>query len=770
MQDSEAVNLFPTLYDISSFVNRDHPKLHPESLAYTEYWENHERKAIEGMWGNDTDGINGGWRFMPGNLYYYINLCKIILEEKGTTTKANPYLRDVEWMLSYGWLAARKFSGFVDDLNISCHRILAKIHKEGIESLTPKESVTFQMIELDLRKPDGSLKEYELATDYLYRTHKVPLGKPLYQNESLNFFVLGSRGFGKSYYCANAVIGHEFNFYGKKFMDESYLIDPSPVEIFVGAATAAKSGDLLAKFAMNQEHLKTGPGAYGASKDFIPGYFTNNTSGTLSTNATKPYKHEYEEKVNGVWISGGSGTSIKHGVYTTENPQAAAGTRPSVMVIEEVGLLPNLLTVHGSNETCQIRDTKFGSSFYIGTGGNMDKIVESKLVFYDPIAYNFVPFPDLWEGNATPIGFFMPSYYVDNTFKDKNGNTDVKTAYSQEMYERSIREKASTSNALTEYMMARPIVPSEMFLSAKNLFFPVALLKERVTQLIKNPPKFSTGTLEFIPGSGNKEVKFVIDHSLKPIQELNLKSDTDTAGALVVYEHPSDYTDRFRLKKPLYKIVYDPVKDDGFGTSLASIIVYKGHIDDSWKGERDTLSNDIVAEYIGRLERVEDIHEVCAKISLYFGGRIMVENNLPDFIRYCRLRGLTGILQPSPYQAISKIIKNPGRKYDVGVTMSKNLNVQCEQLINDILNEDYLVPGTDKIVEWLFKIKSVRLLLELISYNRDGNFDHVSGMKLLALWIKNEMEYTSIPTDREDTYRKKWNDDLFRLIKGRAYA
>ena len=753
MEEDKPIELFPELFNIKDFLCNDHPTYHPDTQQYMAYWKEQEKRCLEGMWGNDSNGDKGGWRYMPGFLYYYINLCMIIQEKDLNTTTIEPMLRDVEWMLSYGWLTARSFSGFINDEEFTCHRLVEKLEKG--EELNPKDKKLFERYEPNLRRPDGKLKKYVYAIDYLYRTHSKPLGKPLYENNALNFFVLGSRGFGKSFFCANAVIGHEYNFYGKRNYDSTYLVNPSPVEIFVGSAIAAKATDLLDKFKLTQEYLKTGPGSFGTVEDFIPGFFFNNSTGTLGAAVKKPYTHRFEVKENGIWKTKGTGTVIKNGTYTSENPQAAVGTRPTVMVIEEVGLLGNLLTVHGSNETCQIRDNKFGSSFYIGTGGNMEKIIESKIVFEDPEAYNFVQYKDQWEGREKPIGFFLPAYYVDNDFKDVNGNTDVQASFNQEIYERELRKKAKTSNALNEYIMSRPIKPSEMFLSAKNRFFPVAKLKERVQQLMRNPAHYTTGTLEYIPGSNKQEVKWIPDSTLKPLDELSLHSNQDTSGAIKIYEHPPDHFEKYRLKRPFYKIGYDPVKDDEWGTSHASIIVYKGVVNESWAEESQAMQNNIVAEYIGRLEKVEDIHEICVKLCLYFGSRVMVENNLPDFIRYCRLRHKSFLLQPSPWEAITKIIKNPGRKYDVGVTMNKTINVQSELLINDWLHEDVTV--NNQITELLYTINSIRLLLELINYNREGNFDHVSALKLLVLWIKNEQEYATAKYDEKEHYMEAWN-------------
>ena len=82
----KAVKLFPDLHNIKPFINREHPEHHPDSLAYSTYWEQQERRCLEGFWGLDKKDNIGGYRWMPGNLYYYINFCVIEDEdERGNT-------------------------------------------------------------------------------------------------------------------------------------------------------------------------------------------------------------------------------------------------------------------------------------------------------------------------------------------------------------------------------------------------------------------------------------------------------------------------------------------------------------------------------------------------------------------------------------------------------------------------------------------------------------------------------------------------------------
>lgn len=760
------VRIFPELFDIKDFLVTDHPVYHPDTTAYTKYWEEQERRCLEGHWGADFDTLgNGGHRWAPGCLYYYVNFCEIADEDEEGNTVANirPMLRDVEWMFGYAWTAARGFSGFSMDPTRSCALILRKIEREGIDALSSKEVRKIKRIKERITKPDGSWKTYVDPIDYLYNTHDQPLGLPLYDNDARNLFWLGSRGTGKSYSAGNMVIGHEYNFFGKKYFDNNYLVDPAGVEIFVGSALGTKSSDLLKKFSHTQEILKKKYGAWGSDNEFIPGYFSLNSNGSLQpNNSHSPFRHQYKYSENKIWMTGGTGTKVHHGVYTVENPQAAVGTRPTVMVIEEVGLLKNMLEVHASNETCMIRRNKFGSALYIGTGGNIEKIVEPQIVFEDPESYNCLGFKDVWEDRMKPIGFFMPAYYVDSDFKDEIGNTDVEAAFAHEMAERKKREGSNNSYALDGYMMARPLIPSEMFLSRDARVFPVTMLRKRLSEVLGKELFKLRASIGSLHWKGDDVVwREDVNRKMHPIVDLNIEKYLDVTGAIVVYEHPDSNTPQATYRRSLYKVVYDPVKDDNGGTSLASILVYKGVPKNAWNAG---LVDTIVAEYIGRYDDVEKIHDVALKIATYYKAKIMVETNIPDFVRYAKRKGKGIFLQPSPHEAISRVIKNPGKKYDVGVQMSsKALNTHCEQLIRTWLLQEW---GGETTYTNIDKLYSPRILHELIHYDRDGNFDSVSALKVLALWLSQEQDY-----EIEEEKPRKSDVDLKRekLLRRQKY-
>lgn len=679
---------------------------------------------------------------MPPALYFYINFC--IIQDEDTRRKTNltisPKLRDVEWMFFYDWFISRGFSGFMNDEEFTCNRLVDKVER-GID-LDPKELQTLNDLPY-LKTKSGAFKKYIPAKDYLYKTHKKNLGLPLYDNEAKNSFWLTSRGSGKSFSEAG-IITHCYATYGKKYYDNDYINAKEGPEIIVGAALSDKSSELLKKFQAMQEYLKVGPGAFGDDEDFTPGYFYNSSMGSLApNNGRSPYRHEYHKNMNGTWVITGTGTKIIHVIFG-DNPEAAVGRRPEIMVIDEVGLMDNLLQCHASNETTLIRKTKFGSALYAGTGGNIDKIVESKIIFLDPDTYDMVSYPDMWENNRNNIGFFLPAYYTDTSFKDENGNTDIEAAYKQELVNRKKREQATNSMAIDGYIMARPLVPSEMFLSATANIFPIAKLREREAWLETSNSGFwtvvSIGDLDW-NDKDRKSVKWREDLSSKrksrPILYLNLDQyKNNIEGAITVYEHPPEHIPNPTYQRSLYKIVYDPIKDDKWGTSLASIIVYKGY-SDSWNSG---MQNTIVAEWIGRPDKVDDVHDICLKLSYYYNALILVENNLPGFINYCRNNNYTHKLMLSPTKAISKSVKNYSNKYDFGVTINSQLKLHCEQLIRQWLLEPWKKEEGKDLESNVSNLFSLRIIRELIAYNREGNFDHISSLMLLMLWLSQERE------------------------------
>ena len=540
-----------------------------------------------------------------------------------------------------------------------------------------------------------------------------------------------------SYTIAHAIL-HELVFDGAKYYTKDSIKYPNKAEIFVGAFKADKSTDLLSKV---EQALVSMPGAFGSSSNYRPAPFYKEMSGTLKAgNSKSVYEHSYKKKENGNWVTAGTGSRILHEIFTVENPQAATGYRPSLLVIEEVGLLPNLKEVHGANLPTQSTDgLKFGSSVYIGTGGNMEKIIESEYVFRRPKDYDMLAFEDIWE-NTGEIGLFIPVQYTYNDLKDSNGNTIFESANKRVAQER----KNKRGEALQHLKVSYPTVPSEMFMSERGNLFPKEEIQNQLKFLIKNQRKVDAltnyGSLVFDFESSNG-IAFKQDTSGDhvPITDFPTKKGLLLKGAVTIYEHPPEV-----IPNGLYKVVYDPVRDDDIftmskGVSLAAIYVYKA------AQKFDGVYDQLVAHYVGRYPDIDVVHDIAIKLALYYNAKILVEMNLPGFYKHCIHKKYLALLEPTPYLTIGKISPNTTIRNKYGIYMTTPLILQAEQYLirwllevrEQILDEAGNVTAVKRNINFIY---DKALLEELLNYNRVINTDRVSALLMLMLWLEEAKE------------------------------
>ena len=756
-----------------NFLIDELPVMHPKSREYVEFWREHKRRCIEGFWGVDEGEVSvdvkkrdveehehrGKWRWMPPNLYFYVNF-GIILHQPADAPKTapkkkiRPLLRDFEWEFFYNFMECRGFSGFRGDDEYCCLRELdayLKSEKKSTRAYNNLEKIAF--------KKDGNLKKYKPCKEYIRQLWDKPMGLPDYNNEAKNLFLLGARGGGKSYLNAVGVILFEIVFDGARYYTDESRENPAEVEVFVGAAMAAKSGDILKK---TKTAMATLPGSWGKGKAKVPPPLFKAMRGSLkSNNVENPWRHEYIKKTGGNEETLGSGSNIKHGTYTVENPEAAAGTRPGVMVIEEVGLLGNVLTVHASNEACQMTDgtVKFGTSIYIGTGGNVEKIQEAEIIFRDPEAYNFLAFEDEWE-NGGDTGWFVPAYYMDGNFKDKNGNTMMKEAIENYEERRAVKRKANSAAAIDGEMMNYPLKPSEMFLNARGNIFPLADLKEVAATIVTKKHDYENrhwfGELVM---ETNGSVKWENTSSKDLVREWPIKDNKNKPGVIEIAEMPKKGADG-DIIQGRYIVGTDTYDDDESSTkSLGSVFVM------------DTWTDRLVAEYTGR-RLADDFYEITRRLCLFYRAVNNYEQNKKGLYAHYKKMNSLHLLAETPEilkdVANATISKVGNRKY--GTTATAQVNDYALRLILR-----YLVTGAygeeeDSNIQNLHKLRFLGTVKELIAHNKDGNFDRVSALGMLmilkedkyaTLKRKDEQKEREVGLEQDEFFTERWSQDLF---------
>lgn len=260
----------------------DIPKIPIEySEEAREFWREQRKRCIEGY------TVGGKW--MPGNLYFYINFGTILLN-KGTNSKtkipAKPFLRDIEWEVFRAWSCARGLSGFS---NIG---IIGETNEDVLERLP-------------------NLNEY--------------CGTPMYTHNAKDFMLLGSREFGKSYIGSQGIILHEWLFDGAKEYVPGHT---NTTNVIVGAGDLRYATDLISKAKLGYDFL---------SKEgimFNNIYHPHPLIKTYDGSFNKEITAKYKKKVGGKWLEYGSMSKIKIVSYK-DNPYAGQGSRNSVMVKEE---------------------------------------------------------------------------------------------------------------------------------------------------------------------------------------------------------------------------------------------------------------------------------------------------------------------------------------------------------------------------------------------------------------------------------------------------
>lgn len=710
-----------------SWLIKEIPNFHPDDPRHTFLWREYKKKCVEGIWNNDFDG----YRFMPGNLFFYINFT-IILDadkKKKARYKIKPLLRDLEWERAYMCLEAYGFSGFADDEYVTCNHSVRDFYKT-------KDKDYLVSLSKECYKGDGTLKEYVEPREYLRKLHSQPLGRPLYHNNAKNTMELGSRGGGKSYWYSLGVNLYELLFDGAKEYNEDTRKNPATIEVLIGAAIASKSSEFCAKIKLAMDELATNPtlGCWGkpGDEDYQPSPFYKDMAGSLEpNNAKNPYIHKYSKKVNGRWVDGfGSGSKILHTTFTQENPEAGAGTRPVKITVEEVGLVPNVLTVHQSNDAAQNKDdVKFGSSHYLGTAGNIDKIIETRIMFTEPEGYDILSYNDDWE-HTGKIGFFLPAYYTNNTFKDEHGNTNIEKARAFYEKRRADAKKVSSQKYDGE-LMNYPLVPSEMFLGREGKILPITELKEREKQLLlhNNYKKIGTAIDIFFDSSKDTGVDYKTLENVEPIYEFPTKRDANIEGCIVMYEAPIEIDGK--IPNDLYDLIgFDPYVSENLedGESLGAVYVMKNP-------KYSALGyggNEIVCGYVGKhsLGRTRFLENV-EKIIMMYGNPLQglwFEGNRGDYVKgyfekKYKLHQLC--LRPQIEKGV-RVMKRPVAEYG-WITGNRTSKIQLLDMLAEWLKEETLVNGIIK--RNYERIPDIALVREMIAFDLDkGNYDRLMAL------------------------------------------
>jgi hypothetical protein len=445
---------------------------------------------------------------------------------------------------------------------------------------------------------------------------------------------------------------------------------------------------------------------------------------------------EYDE--SGTEIIKGHQSSITC-VSFQANPDAARGADASKIIVEEAGTFINWSESYYAMEpSIKAGDYYTGMMVVFGTGGDMDSgTIDFAEMYYNPDNYNMMPFENVWDPDGVKeqfAGYFFPMYQNYEGAYDKQGNSDrTKAKELLSILRENKKAKAKSPDEYLRHTTEYAWSPSEAFQIISSNVFPTEDLRRQLGYCMTIDSYYGVCGSMAYDAHGNPE--FVPDVTARPMEYRDKR--LDKSGCIQIWEKPTP-----GVSYNLYTAGLDPYATDeaNYSESLGSMFIFKRYA----IGEDN---HDLpVAEYTGRPASFKEYYDQCILLLEYYNASCLYENNINNFKTHCENKHKLHLL--SKTSSIVKAASNQHTNtYGIRVVGNSYSSVKNELItyVNNWLREEY-EEGKSNV----YKIKSVGLLQELISYNNKGNFDRFISFSLALI---RSIELTRYTPQFKDSYK-----------------
>lgn len=468
-------------------------------------------------------------------------------------------------------------------------------------------------------------------------------------------------------------------------------------------------------------------------------------------------------------------------VSANNNPDCAIGKDAVTIKVEELSTMQNFddfMNVTEPTMTVGTRTTGTLMAWGTATAANM-QIFEQN--FYNPRAFNFMPFENVWDNDARNevCGFFKSYAWglegeIDGVKGfDEDGNSNLRIGLKLAARERiKKKETAKTFSEYLNYLGQRALFPAESFSSAsENIFSSEALNKFEDKLRIDNSYRFYTDGELF--EDGLKKIYFKSNARIKIenpdakiydyIQGVPRRGNEDPHGCIRVWFAP-EYEETYindRLVRAIlpgtYVAVYDPVGIDKDKKEITDRHSHNSMFVVEMPRERNGFKPKLCAAYYGRTERLEEADEKFYRLCKWYNciGTGLVEINRGETVSNFRKWKATKYLGHEPLFVWDATIKekvSTSYGYSIGNGPKK---LDGLRLLKEFL---YEVIGKNEFGEDIYvfeRFLDYQTILELKKFNADGNFDRISSLILLGIYWKS----IDIKGKRELANRKKVTED-----------
>lgn len=468
-------------------------------------------------------------------------------------------------------------------------------------------------------------------------------------------------------------------------------------------------------------------------------------------------------------------------VSANNNPDCAIGKDAVTIKVEELSTMQNFddfMNVTEPTMTVGTRTTGTLMAWGTATAANM-QIFEQN--FYNPRAFNFMPFENVWDNDARNevCGFFKSYAWglegeIDGVKGfDEDGNSNLRIGLQLAARERVEKKKtAKTFAEYLNYLGQRALFPAESFSSAsENIFSSEALNKFEDKLRVDNSYKFYTDGELF--EDGTKKIYFKSNARIRIenpdmktydyIQGVPRRGNEDPHGCIRVWFAP-EYEETYindRLVRSIlpgtYVAVYDPVGIDKDKKEITDRHSHNSIFVIEMPRERNGFKPKLCAAYYGRTERLEEADEKFYRLCKWYNciGTGLVEINRGETVSNFRKWKATKYLGYEPLYVWDSAVKekvSTSYGYNIGSGPKK---LDGLRLLKEFL---YEVIGKNEFGEDIYvfeRFLDYQTILELKKFNAEGNFDRISSLILLGIYWKS----IDIKGKRELASRKKVTED-----------
>lgn len=414
------------------------------------------------------------------------------------------------------------------------------------------------------------------------------------------------------------------------------------------------------------------------------------------------------------------------------NPNQAVGKQAIRIVYEECGAFPNLDIVQGVTKSVnEVGRLKIGMSVYFGTGGTKEaNYLVFKKFFRKPRAFGCVSLANIYDYDSMHLscGFFFPQilglfpYIID-------GNSQLITGFYDDALDKLYAKQEKTYDEYVMYIGQRANTPTEAFISNIENIYSSPELNDHIINLETNPDyRFWK---DGIYSLRDNDVVFTYNEMLNKkhsfIEDVPFDPSKDVHGCVREYFPPVKVGGA--IPNNLYLVTYDPVKvEKDIKTltrkhSLASIQV--------WNLETWT----IVAEYLGRMEKPDDIDYLAFLFCKRWNGKLLAEVNVGEVVKNFKTWGGYGLLEKDPTHILQHGTIDP--KASIGVVIpTGSISFKYYGFLQELVYRKIAMQETGEIKIGLHNIYSIPLCKSMQIFDLDINLDSLASARLAGLYYK----------------------------------